>query len=110
MNAAFTTALMMLIHTIHGTFVGGDLSRTPPVMAPKTIHATPVLFRQASYDQKKCRGIPRGCPVHNHRFKLDRVVGADLSRTSPIYRLASFHHNTLFASKHWSSNPTEGNP
>ncbi len=99
MNAAFTTALMMLIHTIHGTFVGGDLSRTLPVMAPKTIHATPVTA-----------DLPYTLPVMVPNKIHATPVGADLSRTPPIYRpAASSRHNTSFASKHWSSLSTEGN-
>jgi hypothetical protein len=48
--------------------------------------STPVVVRQASCDHMTCRDTPCGCPVPNHRLKLDLLVGADLSCLPPIYR------------------------
>ncbi len=47
-----------------------------------------VVLRQVSSDHMKCRETPGGSPVAQRHMKLDRRVGADLSRPSPIYRLA----------------------
>src|SRR5438874_3876572 len=45
-----------------------------------------VVVRQASIGRRE-PGICKGCPSIAHcHMKLDRVVGADLSRTPPIYR------------------------
>jgi hypothetical protein len=37
------------------------------------------------------------------------AVGADLSRTPPIYRPSSSHHNTSSIRPHPTSSPPEGN-
>jgi len=56
------------------------------IMAFNTINGISVVLRQTSCDRMKCRDTPRGCLVSNRRLKLDGLVGADLSRTSPMYR------------------------
>src|SRR5438876_6179400 len=42
MGLAFTSAIMMLIHTLHGTPVGADLSRPPPIHRPSQRSSTPL--------------------------------------------------------------------
>jgi len=96
MATAFTSAIMMVIHTIT---------------------QTPVVVRQASLGRGP--GIRKGCPyISGRQIKLDRVVGTDVSRTPPIYRpssvdsmLASFtRHCALLASAQRSYTPQEAKP